>query len=321
MRHIELKEIELSKINLKDRRYDFRFFHNLPDFFVDSIKKLGIISPPLVYLEKNMYYVLDGFRRLDAARLCDIKNVFCQIYKGPKEAWDLAMIVFSIRLSSGLPHILDQATILFRLSESFSHDRIIHTILPVLGYSTSPKVLSRLLPLARMEESIGEALLEGMINQDMALRLMDLKPDARLHIVSLFIYYRYSQSKQFEILEHLLDISTKESRSLIDILKDLGWDAEYQKSAEENRSVEGEIFRRRLREKRFPVLFGLEEQWKHKIKSLHLPPSIMLNPPPYFEGGTFRIRFTFKDIKGFQQKLKELKALGEKDAWIELFSP
>lgn len=315
-----LKHIDLSEIDLHDRRFCLRFFRKPSEFLVRSIRVFGIISPPLVRIPGETYQVLDGFRRLEAARICRIEKVNCMVCEEQIDEWDLALFVLSIFISHGLPHILDQASILGRMSEIFSQNQVIRDILPLLGHPQSPKALARLLPLCRMEETLGKALLEGMINQDMALRLMDLEPEARKQIGSLFLHFGYSQSKQFEILEYLIDISVKENRSLTELLREMGLEENLLKMAGENRVKAGEALRQKIRERRNPILSNLEKTWKCKIKSLHLSPSISLNPPPYFEGGAYRLGFTFKDIKGFQEKMAELKALGEKDAWIELFS-
>jgi hypothetical protein len=63
----------------------------------------------------------------------------------------------------------------------------------------------------------------------------------------------------------------------------------------------------------------LEKEWKNKIASLHLPPSISLRPPPYFEGGTYRLSFTFNDLIGLQEKMEGLKNSIKKDEWQKIF--
>jgi hypothetical protein len=287
---------------------------------VESIKRYGVIQSPIVRFQADTYKVLDGFRRLEAARMCSIKKVFCKVFEGSIDEQDLAHFILSIFLSDGLPHILDQAIILEKMSELFGQDQVTKDILPLLGHPPNPKVLARYLPLSKMEKTLGKALLDGIINQDMALRLMEIGSDERKHISSLFLHFSFSQSKQFEILEYLTDVSARDNRSLTEVLKEIGWSGNRQKQTDENRVTAGEAFRRRLRERRNPIITGLEKEWKSKIKSFHMPPSISLNPPPYFEGGTYRLSFTFKNFKGFQEKITELKDLSEKDAWKELFS-
>jgi hypothetical protein len=153
----------------------------------------------------------------------------------------------------------------------------------------------------------------------MALRLMEMESGTRKHISSFFLYFAFSQSKQFEILEYLMDISGRENKPLTEILKEAGWSGNRQKPGDENTVKAGETFRRRLRERRSPTMSGLEREWKKNIASLHLPPSITLSPPPYFEGGTYRLSFAFNDLMGLQKKMEGLKALIKKDEWHKIF--
>lgn len=315
----KLKSISLSDIDLDDRGFCFRFFHRPSNVLVESVKFYGIICAPLLHLEDDKYKVLDGFKRLEAARLCNAEKVLCKVCEAPIRKWDLALFVLSIFLSGGPPHILDQGVILARMCGLFGKDRVIKVILPLLGHTPNPKVMARLLPLSGLDDKLGNALLDGSINQDMALRLVEMEPCTRQLISSLFLYFGFSQSKQFEILEYLTDISARENRSLTDILQEMGWHRNRQKQAEKNRVKAGEEFRSRLRERRNPIISGLERDWKGRIKSLQIPPSVSLNPPPYFEGGTYRINFTFKTFMDFQEKIAQLKALSEKDAWKKIF--
>ena len=318
-RPFNLQTIDLSGIDMDDRRFSFRFFQRPSDELIDSVSRYGIIYSPLVILKADVYKVIDGFRRLEAARLCHKRKVLCKVYGSPLEEWDSACFILSLFLSAGPPHILDKGIILSKFCRLFEQDRVINEILPLLGHQSNRKVLERLLPLSGIEEALGKALLDGRINHDMALRLMEMESDTRKHIASFFLYFGFSQSKQFEILEYLTDISGRENMSLTEILNETGWSENGQKPADENRIKAGEIFRRRLRERRYPTLSGLEREWKDKIASLHVPPAITLSPPPYFEGGTYRLSFTFNDLMGLQEKIEGLKALIKKDEWQKIF--
>ncbi|MBN2372769.1 ParB N-terminal domain-containing protein [bacterium] len=364
--------MNLSEIDLSDRCFCFRFFSEPPHIFIDSVKRFGILYPPVVRAKGDSYQIVDGFRRIEAANVCGIDTIHCRRCKGSLTDADLFFPALSIFLSSGQPHIADQAAILYRASKLLANDIIIDVILPILGYPSSPKVLARLLPLAEMDKELGSALIGEKINHDMALSLMELDPQERKQLVSLFLYYNYSQSKQREIFEHLKDICKKENRSLKDVLPELGWEGDmedissyetplnlrlkkenenrlFRHSGEgwnpgfsnetpmnlrftkgdenaqkgfsgENKVASGEAFRQRLKERRFPTLTGLENEWKKRIKSLRLPPSISLKPPPYFEGGKYRLSLSFKDIKGFREEMAKLDALEKDDAWIKLFT-
>ncbi len=314
-----LRKINISEINLNDRSLCFRFFTEPSRALRDSIKRFGIIYPPLLLACGNTYQILDGFQRIDAASICDMESICCKVSSGFFDELEKISFALSIFLSPGPPHLLDQSTIIKRLNSCIDEDIIINNILPLLGYPPSKKVLDRLVPLSELGERLGKALLDGKISQEMALHLMRLSKKEREQIGSLFLYFGYSQSKQFEIIENLNNISMREGISLIDILIELGWD-EAEKTEVKNKALAGEVLRKRLRSICYPTISNMEAVWRRKWKTLHLPPSISLTPPPFFESDAYKISFAFKNADEFREKIEELKVIGEKEEWNELFS-
>ncbi|MGA1795682.1 MAG: ParB N-terminal domain-containing protein [bacterium] len=313
-----LESLDISRIDVNNREFGLHFFRNPSPSLVESVKQFGIIYPPLVRAAGSGFQILDGFLRIEAARLCNTKVIQCSVCDENLDHQHLARFLLSIALSGGLPHILDRAVIVQKMTAILPQDRVVRDILPLLGLQPNTKVLQRLVPLSRLDEEMGRALLDQRINHDMALRLMELEPEVRSRITTLFLYFRYSQSKQFEILDNLLDIAEREQVSPVQVLEEVGWNGEGPEPPEENRVAAGEALRNELRDRRYPTMTGLERSWRTRIKSLRLPPSISLTPPSSFEGSTYRISFAFKTLEEYKALLSRLKDMGEQDEWTQL---
>ena len=317
VRH-SLESIDISRIDLSNRQFSLHFFRQPPPSLVESVKRFGIVYPPLVRVSGSGFQVLDGFLRIEAARLCRRDVIPCSVCTKCLDHWHLARFLLSITLSHGLPHILDSAVILNKMIALLPQDRVIRDILPLLGLKPNMKVLQRFLPLSGLDEEMGRALLAQRINHDMALRLMELEPEVRSRVSTLFLQFRYSQSKQFEILDNLLDIAAREQVSPVQILEETGWNGKGLEPPGENRAAAGDALRIELRKRRYPTIADLERAWRTKIKSLRLPPSISLSPPSSFEGSTYRISFAFKTMEEYRELLSRLKDMGEQDDWTQL---
>jgi len=316
--HYTPEFVDISRIDLSNRQFSLHFFRQPPPSLIESVKHFGIVYPPLVLASGSGFQVLDGFMRIEAARMCGADAIPCSVCTENLDHWDLAWFLLSITLSRGLPHIPDTAVILQRMTALFDQDCVVRDILPLLGLQPSIKVLQRLIPLSGMDEEMGRALLDGRINHDMALRLMELESHVRSRISTLFLHFRYSQSKQFEILDNLLDVAGREHVSPVQILEEIGWNEEEPEPSGGNRTAAGEALRGRLRKRRYPTMADLEGVWKTKIRSLRLPPSISLKPPSSFEGSTYRISFAFKTLEEYREMIARLKDMGEQDEWTHV---
>jgi len=67
----------------------------------------------------------------------------------------------------------------------------------------------------------------------------------------------------------------------------------------------------RLRQRRFPRLFGAERRFQKVVATLSLPGGVRIVHPPYFEGSQYRLEALFRDGQELRRQVKQL--LGVKD--------
>jgi hypothetical protein len=68
----------------------------------------------------------------------------------------------------------------------------------------------------------------------------------------------------------------------------------------------GEALRRELRSRLYPALLDLEKTFFQRKKGLALDPRTDLVPPPYFEGGRYRLVVEFFQVRELKESLYKI---------------
>lgn len=66
----------------------------------DDIKKTGILSPPVVVVKRTRFTVIDGHRRIEAARLIGMPEIACQVVDS-----DLSPAMLFLRLNRSIKRV------------------------------------------------------------------------------------------------------------------------------------------------------------------------------------------------------------------------
>ena len=91
----EIIEIEIDEIEIAEQpRHDFDFvkIHEM----ADSIKKVGVLNPPVVYQKDGKYVMLDGERRYRACKLLGMSKLLCVVKDIKEENVHAAQLIANI---------------------------------------------------------------------------------------------------------------------------------------------------------------------------------------------------------------------------------
>ena len=83
------------------------------------------------------------------------------------------------------------------------------------------------------------------------------------------------------------------------------------------RDAEGKIdigtLRNQLKEMLYPHLTAARKNFAEKLEKLYLPADIRLEAPPDFEGGEYRLSFSFSDCRQWQGVCEKLNSIALED--------
>lgn len=315
------KEVHFSQIDFDDQSYIFTF-EPLLSPLISSIKKIGLINPPILeQTSDNSYRIVTGLKRILALGQLKIDQFPAQIYHSPTPvpSLDLFLINFYENLGTRTINEIEKSIILHKLIHLFQvqEDRVIAEFLPLLNSGSNKAVLDRYLKLVYLEDTVRISIVEDFISIDNALALLELSRLERQSVFDLFQRLQLGKNNQKALWRLLDEISKINDQSLEQILKHTEiQDVLSNEKITSPRKIEH--IKEVLKRMRYPQFSRVENDFQNIKKDLKLPPQIILRPPPFFEGEKYSIEFSFKNQAEFKKRIEILAAIAEGNKLAEL---
>jgi ParB family chromosome partitioning protein len=297
-----IQKVPVSLINAEDKTFIISTDANT-DLLQQSIGKIGLLNLPYIYFNaiKQCYQIVCGYRRVQACVACGWHEILSYVIDQGASQSELLLMSLYDNLAHRTLNCIEQALAVQKLLTYFTEETVIRDYLPLMGLHPTIKTLDNLRCLACLEPALQDAVVNGTIQETVAIKLADLKAEDRNVFINLLSCVHLSASKQEEILTLCKDIGLRDGIPYCEIFngQTLRRILEQEKLP---RSQKGDLVRSELRKMRFPKLSEREEKYSRQSKKLHLPPGVQLLPPPFFEGQNFRLQIEFDGRKALADK-------------------
>jgi len=300
-----LVNIAISDIDLTPGPFCMSFNFNLEPLKV-SIEKFGVINPPyLLRNPDNNFLVVAGYRRLMAVKELGWHDIVCHVL--PDRFTLLNAFLFN--LNDNLIHRqlnnIEKGMILQRLTRFTSTEEIVTNFMPILGIPSNKQQLELFLGLEELEERIKIYVAMERLSVRVAGLLRNIEKNNRLEINELFTSLKWSFNQQWETLQWIKEIASREGRSIIEIIdsKDI---KEVLCTTTMNKPQKVKAIVKILKFRRFPSLSKAEKLFNKGIFNLSLPLGVKIIPPPFFEGTDYKLEVTFRKGEDLKEKLANL---------------
>ncbi|MDY6990912.1 MAG: hypothetical protein SWQ30_22960, partial [Thermodesulfobacteriota bacterium] len=217
-------------------------------------------------------------------------------------------------------NVVEQARGVQKLSPHIPVKDRLDVVAPLLGFPPNRKVYSKISALGRLPEVVLAGLLRGTLSLEAGADLSRLPPEEATAFFQVLEGLKLSQNKQREIIRLAQEIAIREDLGSAQVLQSTDLRAILD-SHELNRNEKGAMLRAYLKRRRFPALVKAEEKVLKELKALKLNEYVRITPPPYFEGDSYTLSMTFKNLEGFHQRRETLNALGKNPALKRLLQP
>ncbi|NIM57628.1 MAG: ParB N-terminal domain-containing protein [Candidatus Aminicenantes bacterium] len=309
------QNLSLKEIFLEDERFRISYYFSLEKQIL-SIKKVGLLNPPLVALRDKQFILVSGWKRVLA---CIKLSLFSIPVFVLEEEDDLKsfLVAFYENLATREFSLLEKAEILRRLKK-FGEDEksIVKGYLPLLDIPPTVSNLESFLAFSGLEPEVKKIIHQKSIPFSSVRMLVGFTTQERKLLLPLL--FPAGQNKFKGILEDLKEISKRNDISPKKIL-----------SSKEIQDIMGseklsplqksDSVRLILRKKRYPALSLRKESFDSLLKKLRLPKTVEVKPSPFFEEENFSVNFSFGNSEELQANLLKLQELSSRKEFSAIF--
>ena len=263
-----------------------------------SVESLGLINPPLVQ-EKGggMHRIISGFRRVAVCRALDMHRIQVRVVDPLTPDQECAMLAVAENAGQRELDLLETSRALALLGPGLPWKHRADMIAEALFLNEIPnqRHMEQVESLCTMPKDILDGVADSTIAFPVALKLHAMDQDQSLAFAGLFRRLALSLGKQREILTLVMEIAARDNLSCREVLESPET-ANILNDQEKDLNMQAREVRALLKQKRFPHITRAREAFEAEVQGLNLPKGVRLDPPPYFEGQVYELKFYFKNI-------------------------
>ncbi|MBD3413859.1 MAG: hypothetical protein GF421_05435 [Candidatus Aminicenantes bacterium] len=317
MKNMKFTQMKPDQIDLDDQRFRIPSFSSLGSL-IPSIKKAGILNPPVVTTRSGKIIAVSGFRRIIASRKLSLPMIPVFVLKetSDREAFKIPLYE-NLSVRDYTP--IEIASIIKKLHDFGEPPQsIVRTYLPLFKSPPKREVMDVYISIHHLSEDIKEIAYKKQWPFS-TLELMTNFTEKENKALYPFLK-AMSLNKQKQLIENLFDISRKRDISVQDLLSSDEFSfIQNDKSLSSVQKAE-EIFEL-TRQKRNPLMSMWRDSFQKACENLDLPEEITVIPSKYFEGDTLSLKLDFKSRSELKKSIQKLKELSDKKEITLLLDP
>ena len=317
--HIPVKEttIALEDIDWRDTTFQITYGRSLQPLMA-SIQAVGLQQPPVLQEGgANRMRIVSGRRRLRVWK--QLKRSQCPVRLVPADQPEKGLFLYSFyeAIGRGDLNAIEQAVILKKLLRYFPEDQVLSDYLPLLGLPPKKEILTRCLRIAAAGPWLWPAIVEGRLFPE-TLEWIDKDfPGHRESLAALLVHLHWGYQKQREFLSGVKELALRrrvQPEQIVAAPSITDW----LKREDLSPQQKGEAIRKFLHQELFPVSTETERIFNEKRTRMKLDPRTQLTPPPYFEGGTYRLEVRFSEERELRESLDRIRQALESGCFEDL---
>ncbi|MGD9305524.1 MAG: ParB N-terminal domain-containing protein [Desulfobacterales bacterium] len=295
----DTQNIKLSAVAVEDNTYRITTSSKI-DGLVASIRQIGLIHPPIVKQSPSGYLIISGFRRIAACDYLGWKEFAAQILDAD---FDVAQCIYLAIVENALQRPLNLIEI-FRcislLSSIITDERILTETASKLGLPSDPGLIRKIKKIGDLDTSIQEGILTNTISLAMVTELAKLEPNAGVALTKVYARLKIGLNRQREFMMLLDEIAHRENSTIANLLNE-GVIQQVLDDHNLDRAQKRRQIQAYLRQRRFPAISRMKNEFNKQIKKLQLGNQISLTPPKDFEGSNYTLKLTFSSLSEFEE--------------------
>ena len=324
---MEIHKIKKTLVDLKNiddcsGPYCMSFGFN-PEPLIQSIKRIGLVNPPLVVenMQGEMTIII-GYRRIQAVKSLGWHKIPCKILsKSELSPFECLLLNLYDNIATRKLNEVEKGMVLCRLQNYINRTEILEQYMTLLDLPSHEHTLVFFMKLEKdLEKDIKEYLVQRHLSLGTTKALLEMDLESRKQVFHLISSIKLNINQQSQLLDYLFDLSNISHKPIYEILEQHPFKS-ICSDTRLNNPQKANVLLQKLKTKRFPILRQAEMTFKNNVLNLGLPKDIRINAPPYFEASHYRLEVLFKDGKELIKKVKFISGIDElkklKNPWEE----
>jgi len=312
--------LDIAKMAESPSPYTMSYGFSL-DVLCESIRKVGLINPPLVAQnQEGSFEIVTGYRRILALKTLGERNAFCHdmtgVLRSPLERF---LAAFYENLATRKFNDIEKAIILSKLRDYATKEEILISFMPSLSLPSHEGTLKFYLKLLDLDPNVQKAIAWEVVSIKVAKAFVELEKSSQQALFHWIDLLKFNVNQQLKFIEYTQDISIRENRTISDVLSD-GSFLQTADSPPLNIPQKAKTVLQTLRVRRFPRLAQAQQAVESVVSTISMPPETSIHYDPYLEEPYYQLEIKFKHGKDLKNAINKLHALRELEAIPELWT-
>jgi ParB family transcriptional regulator, chromosome partitioning protein len=312
--------LDLEKMGEDPGPYSMSYGFDL-DVLCESIRKVGLINPPLVARNQaGSFDVVSGYRRILALKALGERKVFCldvtTVMASPPER---LLAAFYENLATRRFNDMEKAIILHKLKGHVRREEILASFMPLLSLPSHEGTLKFYLKLLTLDDSIQKAIAAEQISIKVAKTLVEMEEGFRQALFQWISVLKLNLNQQIKFVEYIEDIRMRDGLTDPEMLSDEIL-VKVLENPRLNNPQKAKAVLETLRVRRFPRLAQAQQAIASAVSAISMPPETSIHYDPYLEDPYYHLDIKFKHGKQLRNAIDKLCPLRELEAIPELWA-
>lgn len=317
-------DYQLKKIVCKDIDTDNHLFRITNDMNIevicDSIKEFGLINPPILKKEKNMYIIVSGFKRVASCKKIGHDSINSLIIE-TDDIYSCHRISILDNSNNRKLGFLEVVNCINSVKKFHGDSNSLSSELSrLLNISNGDKLISKMLKIILLPDTILKLIDTGHISISIAEELVRYDEKVILLFGSIFEKLNTPSNFQKDIFNLILEIKLKEKKSIECVLKDV---VNFIKENTDNKDA-GRVYKfvkNYLYARRYPEITLFNNQIEKRLAKLVLDKRCKMNNHSNGDAKLFQLQLNFDGLFEFDDLIENIKKLRMDTKFNDLFKP
>ncbi len=292
---------------LNDTTYSIRpeTDDKIPQQLIRSIKKAGIVHPPLLLASSSGQMILSGRRRIRIACDLNLEEIPCTIISKNTPLIIVAECMLTHANTGAELSIIEQAIFFQQLFKDLSKEEKRY-LLQLINVENKSNYLEKLSRYLALPEHIVNAIHEGWLQPKNGLIVAKIAGiDKQRSVLEIVSNFKIGGSKQQKLINYYLELAMKDEDKLESIIK--RW--QQNNRQKENKPQQVTALLSCLKEQCYPRLAKAEKEFKYLRKELQLPTGVTITSSKSFEDESLQLSISFKNKKQLKENWDKIKEI------------